>query len=232
MNKFYFFIFGLIFIIGNANGQTGIIDVIEHSHYMLNLPLLSFKEKMNITHITFTPNAHFSFTETTFEDYLNKPHCDNIYCFLKDQLHATSATFRHEDGQCEIFIYSVSAYQMHISGKLRTTQKGPEYRTYQIITEFRTNYISKNTLDKLEEDYQVYYYTQDSARMNFNADYMMTYPYTMWGVHGKDFTEIKVIIAGKKSMDIFVYFVMTEKGAPNFEKYLADFRGTLWFENF
>ena len=44
------------------------------------------------------------------------------------------------------------------------------------------------------------------------------------------FTTARAIVAWKNGLDIFVYFVLTEEGMKDFDKYIADFKGILWFE--
>jgi hypothetical protein len=59
-----------------------------------------------------------------------------------------------------------------------------------------------------------------------------SYPCNMEGKKCENkFTCGRVIVTGKNGLDVFIYFVLTDKAAENFDKYLFDFKKILWFKD-
>ena len=48
-------------------------------------------------------------------------------------------------------------------------------------------------------------------------------------IHGNNFTHTIAVVTGRRGLDIFAYFLLTDESAKNFDKYLSNFRHTIWF---
>ena len=196
---------------------------------------LCFEEKLKITEMKYLPNKQFTFSEHALDYYLDFPCCDNKSCKLRDELMAYAAKFAHKDGKCEIFVRAISEESIRYYGEIKTTNKGPALWSYQHVSGYDFNFKgTEQDIEKLELQSDIHNYPQDSARMIFNADYMFRYHpdfYMKGNVHGNDFTHTIAVVTGRKGLDIFAYFLLTDESVKDFNKYLSDFKNTLWFNN-
>lgn len=196
---------------------------------------VSLTRNLESVGMKFTPHEQYSIAR--FENEFGENACEDESCPIKglDMVHAK---LTHRDEQCKILIYCTE-------GKLQNGFKNQEERS-TILSEHPTalsyNRIKSNFMyglrfraatnqERKDLDMMLHYYTKDTAKSIFNADYMVSYPYNMQGKKCEDkYTCAKAIVTGKGGFDIFVYFLLTDEGADNFEKYLSDFSKTLWFE--
>ena len=234
--KKIFFLICLIFVIGSIQGQRSgilIVDLMEYFDYIeFNKQPLGFEEKLELLGMKYLPNRQFTFSEHALDYYLGTPCCDNSPCPLESILLVYGAKFVHEDKQCEIFISNISAFEIRDYGTVATiSEKGPSHGSYNKIFGYDlTDTNTEELIEKVELKYNLHYYPQDSARMIFNADYMFEYKEDMKEkVHGNDFTHTIAVVTGRRGLDIIAYFVLTDESVKNFDKYLSDFRHTLWF---
>jgi hypothetical protein len=151
--------------------------------------------------------------------------CENESCPLRNI--GEGYRLIHIDGECEIIVCS--------SGKNNAlSQKQPSISSYyKIEGDLRPGKIGLTSKRDIKDlDMMLTYYPQDRAKAIFNADYMLCYPYSMHGMtHKNHFVYARTIVTGKNGLDVFVYFVLTDKAEENFDKYLADFRKILWFKD-
>ncbi|MDR3118665.1 MAG: carboxypeptidase-like regulatory domain-containing protein [Mediterranea sp.] len=176
----------------------------------------SFKQRG----ITFTPNRQYAVVT-------EKPDCacENESCPLRNI--GEGYRLIHIDGECEIMICSSEENNS-------LPQKQPSISSYSKIKKDlgsgKIGLTSKRDIKDL--DMMLNYYPQDRAKAIFNADYLLCYPYNMHGMtHKNHFICARAIVTGKNGLDVFIYFVLTDKAAENFDTYLAGFRKTLWFED-
>ena len=241
--KRFFYLFFLLSVFGNIKGQEKIVhrsgyltvnyfmaEIYEYEE--LGKQPLGFEEKLELLGMTYLPNKQFTFSEHALDYYLEKPCCDNESCKLSDELLVYSAKFIHEDMQCEIFISNLSADFIRYNGKIGKSSKGPAFLSYERVLDYLIS-DRDQVVEKAELERNLHYYPQDSTRMIFNADYMFRYnPVYMKGnKHGDNFMHTIAVVTGRKGLDIFAYFVLTDESVKYFDKYLSDFRHTLWFKD-
>ena len=100
----------------------------------------------------------------------------------------------------------------------------------RIKTDFKYGYPGATEQDIEDLKMMMTFYPHDTATVLFNADYMMVYPFNMEGKKYQDkFTRTRVVVTGKDGLDVFFYFMMTDEGIKNFDKYLMDFKGIFLF---
>lgn len=139
---------------------------------------------------------------------------------------------------CKILIYFsgvVDKVQQGTRKKRGAFSEHPSRDSYnRIKSNFKWGLVNRAATTPVikELEMMLNYYPRDSASSFFNADYMLSYPYNMEGKKCEDkYPRGRAIVIGKGGQDIFVYFFLTDEGADNFEKYLSEFRRTLWFED-
>lgn len=150
------------------------------------------------------------------------------------RLGTVHSILKNHDGQCKIFVYLSGANGLRYGGVIRKNKslfKNVSSLTYnRIKTDFKYGYPGATEQDIEDLKMMMTFYPHDTATALFNADYMMVYPFNMEGKKYQDkFTRTRVVVAGKDGLDVFFYFVMTDEGIKNFDKYLMDFKGVLCF---
>ncbi|MDR1224187.1 MAG: hypothetical protein LBL07_15105 [Tannerella sp.] len=77
----------------------------------------------------------------------------------------------------------------------------------------------------------IHYYPEERAQKLFHAAWMASYPVDMEGnVYKEKYTTCKaVVMANKKGVDMFLYFLMTDESATRFDKYLNALEKVFWF---
>ena len=212
-------IFCLIFILTEVKGQ--------------DIPK-SLDKYLKVIGVKFTPNEQYAVTP--FKREGGEYACKDIDCPLW-QLQVINAELVNLDKQCKVYVYISGAYTL--PGKIIEKNPGlfgntktDDMSYNRIKSDFRYGrHLSAATKqDIVDIKMMLHYYPQDSAKELFNAGYMMSYPFNMQGRECHDnFTRSRVIVIGKNGLDIFLYFVMTDKGIEDFDKYLNDFKGTFWY---
>ena len=217
-----------MFFFTDARGQNTPVLGFNGNEYPFH-----FEDQIKLVGITYSPNIQY--ISYNFEDDLYD--CDDSSCPLR-KLALLHGQLRHVDGQCEIMIYFIGIAKAFLFGKekINTGFKiEPDIISYnRIKSNFKYGNMSTGASPRIIEDLKnmVHFFPEDSAKTLFNADYMLSYPYDMESKnHQNDFISTKTVVFGKNGMDVFLYFVLTNKGMANFDKYLSDFRRTLWFEN-
>ncbi|MDL2223484.1 hypothetical protein LJB98_05235 [Bacteroidales bacterium OttesenSCG-928-M11] len=183
--------------------------------------------------VSLNPSEQYSLSN--FKNNRMEYACDEKSCPLW-RWGLLDAKFIHSDGQCNVFVYASGANQVRY-GKL--IEDNPELFGESTNLSFKRikrnlGYGKKGASpsEREIEDMKMMltYYPADSAKVMFNADYMVSYPFNMEGKKCQDiYSSTRVIVFGKNGLDIFLYFVMTEDGAKNFNKYLTDFKEVLWY---
>lgn len=206
----FLFLFCLLFILTNAKSQN-----------IKKWRELTFEDKLEMIGMRYTPHGQYTFFE------LNNYASEDYNCPLY-RLGYLCAKLKHEDGQCQIMPFVSGAGHGPAPGN-------PSWYTFaRIRSDFRYggDLGSASELDTEDLKIMLYYYPQDSAKAIFNTDYMICYPIDMKRKkHENEFTRTRCIVTWKNGSEIFLYFVLTDKGMRNFNKYLWDFQGTLWFKD-
>ena len=206
------FLFCLVFFFKEAIGQN-----IEKTEWPPD-----FEKTLREIGGTYIPHQHYSFTGWSNHG------CDDTTCPLR-RLGILHAILTHKDGQCQIMIF--------LGGPVPHAPQAGHPNTYafdRIRSDFGYGGVtgSASRFDREDLRMMLNYYPQDSAKAIFNADFMLSYPFDMRRQkHDHNFTRTRVIVTGKNGYDIFLYFVLTNQGMLDFDKYLSDFRQTLWFED-
>jgi hypothetical protein len=207
-------LFCLIFTIIHIKGQDSTEENWQNDFR------LSFEDKLLINGITYAPNNQYDFEE--WDKYC----CEDDSCPLH-KLGTLCAKFTSKDGQCQIFVYTSGTYRP-VFGHPNT------YSLDRIRYNFGYGGVlgSANEYDRDDLRMMLTYYSQDSAKIIFNADFMVAYPFDMRKMrHENKYTRTRCIVAGKNGKDTFFYFVLTNKSVKIFDVYLFDFQQTLMFEN-
>lgn len=213
------FLFCLILILNKIKGQ----DIPQ-----------SLENRLKLIGMTFTPPQQYTIAH--FEDSFGEYACEDENCPVR-KLKVVDAKLTHQDGQCEILIYVSGADQVRYGSPQAKNDphiKHPQFFSYNRIKSdfmYGERYKAASKQDTEDLEMMLTHYPQDSAKVIFNADYMLCYPFNMEGKKCQDkFTCARAIVAGKGGLDIFVYFVFTDKSIKDFDKYLAEFKQALWFK--
>ena len=205
-----FFLCCLVFFFRDATGQD-----VDGCGYPV-----TFEGILKRIGATYTPHEQYT---VVFD---SNHGCGDNTCPLR-RLGLLHAILTHKDGQCQIMIYA-DRFQPSAVGHPST------YAFDRIRFDFRYGgeLGSASHFDREDLRMMLHYYPQDSAKAIFNADFMLSYPFDMRRQkHDHNFTRTRVIVTGKNGYDIFLYFVLTNQGMLDFDKYLSNFRQTLWFED-
>ena len=213
------FLFCLIFILGEVKGQ--------------DIPP-SLAKRIEQIGMTYTPTKQYIITSSN--DDFGEYACEDKACPLR-KLMIIHSKLTHLDGQCRIFICVLGAEHKRFFDKKE--ENVPNQMTHpaevsynRIKTDFKCGLYGAATKQEVKDlDMKLHYYSQDSAKAYFNADYMVSYHYNMESKKCEDkFTCAKTVVTGKGGADVFIYFIFTDKGMKDFDRYLAEFKQTLWFK--
>lgn len=189
----------------------------------------SLENRLKLIGMTFTPPEQYTIAH--FEDSFGEYACEDETCPLR-RLGVIHTKLLHQDKDCQISIYIAGANQMRY-GKVNKLNEPGDLSYNRIKHDFMYGEQFRAATKQETEDLKMMltYYPQDSAKAIFNADYMLCYPFNMEGKKCRNkFTCARTIVTGKGGLDIFVYFVFTDKGIKDFDRYLAEFKQTLWFK--
>ena len=196
----------------------------------------SLEKDIGLIGMTYTYSEYYSIVFSDYDTNQGKYACEDKSCPLR-KLGLINAEFVSSDKQCKVFIYVLGAdnvrYGKMISNNPDLFGNIASMSYNRIKSNFKYGRRGLSATEQEIEDIKMMltYYPQDSAKAIFNADYMLAYPYNMEGEKCQDkFSWTRAIVAGKNGLDIFVYFVLTNKSIKDFDKYLSDFKGILWFE--
>ncbi len=133
------------------------------------------------------------------------------------RLGTVHSILKNHDGQCNIFVYLSGANGLRYGGIIRKNK-----------SLFKN--VSSLTYNRIKTDFK-YGYPGATEQDIEDLKMMMTfYPFNMEGKKYQDkFTRTRVVVTGKDGLDVFFYFMMTDEGIKNFDKYLMDFKGIFLF---
>ena len=218
----------------NLRGQDTVIlknsvRMILDTTNMRTIP--QFEEDLKLIDMKFTPSAEY---DLFYGINLVSP-CKEQDCPLK-KLGLVHAILTSYDKQCKIFVYLVGAAEIRYGGLVKANKGlfGDISSSIYSRVKHDLNYGKLNSSASGQdiEDLKMMmtFYPQDTAQTLFNADYMMVYPYNMEGkMYEDNFTRMRVVAIEKNGIDVLLYFAMTDEGIKDFDKYLMDFKGVLWF---
>jgi hypothetical protein len=79
-------------------------------------------------------------------------------------------------------------------------------------------------------DTMITHYPKEKAQELFNADWMVSYPKDLRGeVYEDKYSICQAVAVAKNGLDIFFYFMLTDKTAKNFDDYLKDLEKVFWY---
>jgi len=219
MNKFIL-LSCFILILGNVIGQ--------------DIPP-SLASKIKLIGMTYTPSEHYTVTpsEKAFGEYA----CSDVTCPLR-RFQIVDSKFTNQDGQCKVYIFVSGAdrilyEKIDTNNLIQLSHPAPlSFNCIKHIFMYGQRLRSATEQDTKDLDMMLTHYPQENAKALFNADYMVGFPYNMEGKKCEErFSSGRVIVTGKGGLDVFLYFFFTDQGADHFEKYLSDFKKTLWFND-
>lgn len=74
------------------------------------------------------------------------------------------------------------------------------------------------------------HYPREQAQKKFNANVMVMYPVNLRGnIYRDKFTRSKAVVVAKDRLEIYLYFMMTDESAKNFDTYVKDLDKVFWF---
>ena len=124
---------------------------------------------------------------------------------------------RSQDCDCVVFIYIDNT-------KTPFDRIKRDFRFGQ-----RNEVANKNETEALNQ--MITHYSKHKAKKMFNADWAVGYPYNLAGQsYENKYKRAKAIVAGKEDRNIFLYFMLTEKGEKNFNKYQKELSGAFKFK--
>jgi hypothetical protein len=217
MNKFIV-LSCFILILGNVRGQ--------------DIPP-SLANSIKVIGMTYTPSERY--TVTPSQNIFGENTCSDETCPLR-RLKLVHAKFTHQDGQCKVYIYASGADRIFLGFDKKSIVQlnHPAPLSFnRIKSNFMYGRYEAATAQETKDlDMMLTHYPQENAKALFNADYMVGYPYNMEGKKCEErFSSGRAIVTGKGGLDVFIYFFFTEQGADHFDKYLSDFKKTLWFND-
>ena len=144
--------------------------------------------------------------------------------------------FEHKNGEYLIFVSVVPGRGGSTYGKV--VKDSTELFTLKNLSfgrikhDFRYGEPLKDA-SELEAD-ELYsmltHYPREQAQEMFNANVMVTYPMNLWGSAYKDkYTRSRAVVIAKDRLEIYLYFMMTDESAKNFDTYLQDLNKVFWF---
>lgn len=188
-----------------------------------------FEQDLELINMRFFPSDQYDLSDNMRMIYVT----DDYKSPLR-RLGTVHSILKNHDGQCKIFVYLSGANGLRYGGLIRKNKgvfNNVSSLTYnRIKTDFKYGYPGASEQDIEDLKMMMTFYPHDTATVLFNADYMMVYPFNMEGQKYQDkFTRMRVVVTGKDGLDVFFYFIMTDEGIKNFDKYLMDFKGILCF---
>lgn len=182
--------------------------------------ITQFEEDLALVGMKFTLPTQYNI----LYKFDNIPPCGEQDCPLK-RLGMVHSILRHKDEECKIVTYVSAGWNRElIENRLIKRCSRIKY-DLELERKGLSDVQQKVVLDSL-----ITFYSQDSAKAFFNGDLMLSYPFDLKNkLCENKYTNVKVIVAEKNGLQLFLYFVMTDNGAKNFDKYLNDLKGTFWY---
>ena len=232
MKKLFLVLFTINIFIVNCFAQTRLESAAKILDMEVNLPS-SYSASQNKEGIYVTPVSDESPYPTIKQDYRNEPfHGPTAF---KVFFGMVASILRHQDTECVVFIF-MGDVAISTKGLM---SKRPDLFSYESLTFNRIKWdfqygnkykgASKNDIKDLNE--MITHYSKHKAKKMFNTDWAVEYPFNLSGeVYENKYNICKAVVAKKGERDMFLYFMLTEKGAKNFEKYLKELSGAFKFK--
>lgn len=211
--------------ISTIQGQTTLAKAVKRINVNMKLPsCFNISQNENIIDVT----------EVTVKDSLSKLAYENTV--INTIFGGVDAILEHKDGEYLIFVY------------VSPGKSGGKYGA--VITDSTELFVLKNlafgrikrdfcygkpNLDASEIEADELYsmltiYPKEQTREMFNANVMVMYPLNLRGNIYKDkYTRSRALVIAKDRLDIYFYFMMTDKSVKNFDIYLMDLDKAFWF---
>lgn len=190
-----------------------------------------FEEDLELIDMKFSLPTEYSMSDNERPVYVT----DDYNSPLR-RLGTVHSVLTHSDEHCKVFVYILGADMIRYGGLVKANQGifgEMSSLTYnRVKNDFRYGHPNSSASEQDIEDLKMMmtFYPTDTARVLFNADWMMTYPYNMEGEKYEDnFTRMRAVVIQKNKIDVFIYFMMTDKGVEDFDKYLMGLKEAFWF---
>ena len=228
--KRFIFLFCIIAIVIDAKGQANITPPPGGFKYD---PPPPFEEELKLIGMTYTPNSHYIFID---RGEWPQNACNDEDCPIR-RLELVHAKLVHEDGQCEAYIFLSGVFQVRYGAVIKANSELFGNSTSSSFNRIKHDFRYGNYGSASPEEIEVLKtmvqdYSKDVVKEVFNADYALSYPFEMDGkVHQDNFTSARAVVAIKNGLEVFIYFVLTDNGIKDFDKYLSDFKGVLLYKD-
>ena len=142
----------------------------------------------------------------------------------------------HQDGEYLIFVCAFPFKGGSTYGKIVTDST--EWFTLKNLSfgrikgDFRYGIPNVDAIElEADELYSMLtHYPYEQAQEMFNANVMVMYPLNLRGNVYKDkYTRSRAVIIAKDRLEIYLYFMLTDESAKNFDTYLQDLNKVFWF---
>ncbi len=190
---------------------------------------ITFQEKLQLLDISYNTKSEYTVLSDT-SSYVFK----DDKCPMRNKLGIMEALLLSEDEECLIGVYFPPFYNFHPKGAQNNNTN--RYSSHdRIAYDFswgkKLRSASKQDLNDIES--LMYHYTNETSNDFFNADYMFSYPLNFQGeTCDEKYRYGRAFLFGKERViNIILYFVTTEKGVENIDKYIDDSKGLFSFED-
>lgn len=163
--------------------------------------------------------------------------CSDTSCILRKTLRMVEAVLRNHDGQCKILVFVGGSNSVRYGKIIDNNKKifgeisSLAYNRIKDNFKYGRRHVSASKQEIEDLKMMLTYYPQDSAKAIFNADQMLIYPVNFEGETCEGIYNCgRCVVVEKNGLDVFFYFIMTEKSIRNFDQYLSDLRGVFWFD--
>jgi hypothetical protein len=205
---------------------------------LAKLPVYTFEEKIKLIGMTFTALEQYNVIKTDGGTYGGRIYdCDNESCPLR-RLKLLDAKLEHLNGKCRILIYlsGVSTVRYGRMIKERKDLFGDiasmSYNRIKSNFKYGKRGVSASEQEIEDLKMMVTHYPRDSAKVLFNADYMLVYPLDFEGLRCENkYTCGRTVVFSRNGLDVFLYFVMTDESIKDFDNYLSEIRHVFWFDD-
>ena len=148
------------------------------------------------------------------------------------------AKWEHLNGKCIILVYlsgvSTVRYGRMIKGRKDLFGDIASMSYNRIKSNFKYGKRGVSASEQEIEDLKmmVTHYPQDTAKVLFNADYMLVYPLDFEGqMCENNYTCGRCVVFSRNGLDVFLYFMMTDESIKEFDDYLSEIRHVFWFDD-
>lgn len=219
----------------NLEAQTALEKGMQRLDIAINLPSF-LNASQNSEHIYAAEISEKNPVPEIAQQFGSKASFGDGY--INVLLGTVNSILTYKDEDCIVFVYVPPGKGGSNYGRI--IQDSTKLFTFKNISFERIKHNFKygkpnNSPSELEAD-ELYsmltHYPNDNAKKMFNANVLVSFPLNLRGNIYKDkYTRGRVVVAGKDRCEFYLYFMMTDRSALDFENFLNDFNKVFWFSN-